>query len=290
MIVCPECEYELLEKPSLTWVCSCGAEFYNIGGIWMFAEGYEATFEDHTSEALEELSKNASSHFWLLERKRLVVTAIRRYLKPGENFLDVGVGPCDIAAGLREYEIDVVLSDIQREGLECGARLGFRDLFQFDLQKPIFVDHFKGVGVFDVLEHLDDDGSAVAGLLQMIVPGGYIFATVPAFSSLWNNRDNLERHKRRYNKSQLENLFHDQGAEVVSCRYIFFSIYPLLVLRALHSKIFPQTKFLSEDYQSQFKINRFVNASLGKLLRIEEKWFSKNGPPFGGSLLIVAKK
>ncbi len=290
MIICPECRCNFPEQNNLRRICSCGAEFDKIRGIWIFAKGYEATFEDHTSEALKALSEHAASHFWLLERKRQVLGKIRQYLHPQERFLDIGVGACDIATGLREDGIDVVLSDIQLESLEYGAQLGFLDLFQFDLQKPIFLDHFKGVGVFDVLEHLDDDASAVSSLLEMVVPGGYIFATVPAFQGLWNNRDVMEKHKRRYSRSRLEKLFSDQGAEVVSCRFIFFSIFPLLILRALHSRVFPKTQFSTEDYQSQFKIGYYFNAGLEKLLRLEDKWFRKGGPPFGGSLLIVAKK
>ena len=291
MIVCPECGRNVLKKKDdRRQVCSCGSEFDKIRGIWMFAKNYQATFEDHTSEALKALSEYSDSHFWLLERKHQVLAEIRKYLSPQEKFLDVGVGACDIGVALREVGIDVFLSDIQLESLEYGAQLGFVNLFQFDLQKPIFLNRFNGVGVFDVLEHLDDDASAVSSLLQMALPGGHIFATVPAFSWLWNNRDVMEKHKRRYTKTQLEKLFRDQGAEVISCRFIFFSIFPLLILRALHNKIFPKTQFSSEEFQSQFKVSGWINAGLRRLLRLEGRFFSKGGPPFGGSLLIVAKK
>lgn len=290
MMVCPECRKEISISAGSQISCSCGASFTKVNGIWEFEKGYEERFQDHTRESIEALLKHADKHFWLLERKRQVISQITQYLKPNDRFLDVGSGAGDIATKLRGYGLDISISDIQRISLECGEKLGFENIFQFDLYKPIFVNHFQGIGSFDVIEHLDDDVNAVSNLLSMTAPGGYIFATVPAFKILWNNRDIMERHKRRYDKKQLTSLFLNQGAQIVSCRYIFFSIFPLLLIRVLLCKLFPKSDFSAKDYQSQFEITNWTNKTLNFFLRNEDKCFSKTGPPFGGSLLIVARK
>ncbi len=290
MIICPECTARLDHQDPLLWKCVCGAKYEKEDKIWRFAEYSESTFEDHTEESIQALAENVDRHFWLLERKRIVVSAVQRYLERGDQFLDVGVGACDIASDLRMAGLDVLLGDVQSQSLQIGKDLSFENLFQFDLYKPVFRDHVQAVGVFDVLEHLDDDKTAVANLMQMVVPGGYIFATVPAFQILWNNRDSMERHKRRYSLRQLEALFRSQGAIVLSCRYTFFSIFPLLVVRALFSRLRPKSQFNLDDYRSEFQINSYLNEGLKKLSRLEDMWFKKKGPPFGGSLFLIAKR
>jgi len=290
LIICPDCTARLDHQNPFLWKCACGAKYEKKDKIWWFAEDSESTFEDHTEESIQALAENVSRHFWLLERKRIVVSSVRRYLEKGDRFLDIGVGACDIACDLRTAGFDLLLADVQSQSLQIGKDLRFEHLFQFDIYKPIFRDHVGGIGVFDVLEHLDDDQNAVANLLQMVVPGGYIFVTVPAFQSLWNNRDVMEKHKRRYCRFQLEKLFQSQGADVLSCRYIFFSISPLLALRALCSRLWPKDSFQLDDYRSQFEINPLVNHVLGKLTRAEQRCFGRKGPPFGGSLFLIAQK
>ena len=271
-------------------VCGCGAKIQKRGDILSLLTESDGDFHDHTELALDVLAENANTHFWLLARKRWVVRAIRRYLKPSDAFLDVGVGGCDVAEALRREGFKMSLGDIQLRSLEIASDLGFKDLFRFDLYRPVFLDHFKGVGVFDVLEHLDDDETAVKNLLKMVAGGGYIFATVPAFQFLWNNRDRLERHKRRYSRRQLVSLFRRQGAEVVSCGYIFSFIFPLLWMRAVQSRLSPQTDFSADDHRRQFQISLFQNRVLTWVTRLEQKIFQRYSLPFGGSLLIIARK
>ena len=290
MIICPKCNAPILLSHSSRINCECGAHFDEQGGILLFAGDYEEFFADHTKESVSILEKSATEHFWLLERKRWVMRAVTRYLGISDQFLDVGVGGCDIAIGLRDKGIDVTLADIQKESLEIGAKLGFEHLFQFNLYEPVFKDHFQGVGVFDVLEHLDDDALAIKNLLQMISPGGFVFATVPAFNFLWNNRDNMEMHKRRYSRRQFVDLFQSQGADVVSCTYIFSFIFPLLLIRAMQSWLAPRTEFSEADQLQQFSIGSMVNKALKLATKVERKIFRQRSLPFGGSLLLIARR
>ena len=290
MIICPTCQAHMPPAVNQTMSCICGSQFKQIDNIWFFEKDYEESFEDHTACAIDQLAKNVNHHFWFLARKRWVNSFVCKLLKPGDNFLDVGTGGCDIAVEARNNGLEVTLSDIQVESLQRGNTLGFKNLVQFDLYKPIFADHFHGVGAFDVIEHLDDDNAAVSNLIKMTAPGGYLFLTVPAFHTLWNNRDVMERHKRRYDKKSLEQLFKGKDVEILVHRYIFFSIFPLLVLRALTSRIVPKKIFSSQDYAKQFAINRWINKFLDRVLMFEKTLFSNKGAPFGGSLLIIAKK
>ena len=290
MILCPECEKSVNLKRPEESECQCGSRRTNPNGIFSFAPDYKSYFADHTEESVDLLGRYATSHFWLLERKRWVVRAVNRYLEPKSTFLDIGSGGGDIAVELRRSGIDVSLGDIQIGGLEASARFGFENLFQFDLYRPIFLDHFRGIGAFDVLEHLADDQLAVENLIQMVVPGGYIFVTVPAFQFLWNRRDIMEKHKRRYSRSRLKSLFLQAGVDVVACDYIFSFIFPLLVSRALISRFSSRKEFSTEAQYRQWEINRFLNSSLKAITRVERKIFRSFALPFGGSLLLVARR
>tara|TARA_Y100000588_G_scaffold391538_1_gene500462 strand:+ start:417 stop:1295 length:879 start_codon:yes stop_codon:yes gene_type:complete len=290
MLICPKCARVLSEEDDRRRVCACGKAATRESHIWRFIDQCDTPFEDHTSEALDSLFSNANRHFWLCHRRDIVTDSVINHLRPGHSFLDVGSGGCDIAVNLRSAGLDVSLADIQIEGLKYGLKLEFQKLYHFDLCRPVFCDHFSAVGAFDVIEHIEDDVTAVSSLLKMTKPGGYVFSTVPAFNQLWSNHDVMERHKRRYSMHQLQKLFLDQGAEIISCRYLFFSIFPLLVARTLLSRLFPRTHFSKEDYKNRFEIPIWLNRSLLSLLKKEKQWFSANGPPLGGSLFMCAKK
>ena len=59
------------------------------------------------------------------------------------------------------------------------------------------------VGLFDVLEHIDDDDAVLAAARRMLRPGGRLVVTVPRHPFLWSHLDALVDHRRRYRASDL---------------------------------------------------------------------------------------
>ena len=161
---------------------------------------------------------------------------------------------------------------------------------QFDLYHPIYRDHFDAVGAFDVIEHLEDDLTAVKHLLDIVKPGGFVFVTVPAHKWLWNNRDRLENHKRRYSRLGLRKLFEDVGASVINVDYIFFGILPLLLARTILDLFRRKQSFTPKDHENSMNINPTINLLLLKLTMIELSIFREWSPPVGGTLILTAKK
>jgi SAM-dependent methyltransferase len=68
---------------------------------------------------------------------------------------------------------------------------------------PFADDEFDLATALDVLEHLDDDGAALAELRRVVRPGGALVVTVPAHPRLWSRHDELNHHRRRYTRSSL---------------------------------------------------------------------------------------
>ena len=269
---------------------SCGFRSTLEKGIPFFAQDYEKTFVDHTSEAVRNLIKNAHSHFWMIARRKIISDTIVKYLGTGDMFLEVGSGPADVSADLRHRGIAVTVSDIQIDGLIHAINLGNDSVVQFDVYRPIYLDHFDAVGAFDVIEHLENDLTAVRNMLGMVKPGGLVFVTVPAHSWLWNNRDRMESHKRRYSKRHLQTLFNDAGGTIIEVHYLFFVILPLLILRAIFDRFRKKEKFDSTDRANSMRINPLINWLLLKFMNAEIAIFGKRSPPIGGTLMLVARK
>jgi SAM-dependent methyltransferase len=65
---------------------------------------------------------------------------------------------------------------------------------------------FDLVVCMNVLEHIEDDRSALAHMLRMIKPGGTLFLLVPAHQFLYNDFDVAGGHFRRYGKRAMRDL------------------------------------------------------------------------------------
>ena len=67
-------------------------------------------------------------------------------------------------------------------------------------------ESLSAVGLFDVIEHIGQDDAFLHSIWQSLKPGGYVYATVPAFNYLWSASDNYAEHCRRYNKKMIIKL------------------------------------------------------------------------------------
>ena len=289
MIICPSCRAIFPEEHS-SFACSCGFQAIHDEGVSLFYPDYELSFRDHTRTSLQNLTRHANHHFWMISRRKIVVDRIMRNLDLGDSFLEVGAGAADISECLQNLGLKVTVSDIQTENLKQVAKKRFESVVQFDLYQPIFREHFDSVGAFCVIEHLEEDLIAAKHLVDIVKPGGLIFIMVPAHDWLWNNRDRLESHKRRYSKRQLSQLFESAGASVLHIDYLFFSILPLLAARSLIDIFRKRYVFTDSDILASMDIHPALNLFLTYLMKLEMRIFKKRSPPIGGSLLLTAQK
>jgi len=85
--------------------------------------------------------------------------------------------------------------------------------------------------MLDVLEHVDDDRSALRDTVSsFLAPGGWLLVSVPAGELLFSRHDELLGHKRRYTPARLRALVEDAGLAIVERGELFSS---LLAPRAL---------------------------------------------------------
>lgn len=94
---------------------------------------------------------------------------------------------------------------------------------------------FDMVCAFEVLEHIEDDESALREWSELIKPGGHLLLSVPAWQDLFGPWDKAVGHFRRYSPDELTELFRANGFEPV-----FVSLYgwPLaFVLEWIRNKV-----------------------------------------------------
>lgn len=79
---------------------------------------------------------------------------------------------------------------------------------------------FDSVVCLNVLEHIDDDVSALRHMRDLLVPGGCVIIFVPAMQWLYGAMDKAMGHVRRYTRSTLGRAMRDAGLEPIHSRYM----------------------------------------------------------------------
>ena len=103
------------------------------------------------------------------------------------------------------------------------------------------------VGLFDVVEHIPGDLEFLNSIRSLLVPGGRVYITVPAYEWLWSDEDVSAGHSRRYTVSALRRVLEQAGFSVEMATYFFgFLPLPILLRRVLPYRLGIASKNVSE--------------------------------------------
>ncbi len=121
---------------------------------------------------------------------------------------------------------------------------------------------------------------------RILKKNGLLIITVPAFSWLWSQWDEILHHKRRYNKKQILDILLKNGFTPIYSTYLYsFLVLPAIIIRKI------KQKFSQKEYTSDFKLsNDWINRTMNFISKIEFQITKKIPMPIGTSILIVAKK
>lgn len=146
--------------------------------------------------AREYYESASEDHWWFRGRKTLVEGLVARHGAPSGVLLDLGAGRESLLPPTTNVvKLDVVKPAGVRGRFVQGSatRLPFRSA------------SFDGVGLFDVLEHLDEPVACLREVSRVMRPGAAAFVTVPAHEWLWSSHDVTVGHKKRYSAASLAN-------------------------------------------------------------------------------------
>jgi SAM-dependent methyltransferase len=224
-------------------------------------------------------------HWWWRAREEFIVETLRRFEPPAgwQRILDVGCGD-----GLF---FDRLIRFGEVEGIEpAGAVVSANGPHRLRIHIGPFDEsfqpgrHYRLVLMLDVLEHIAEPGAALRRALELLEPDGLLVATVPAFDLIWTSHDVLNRHLRRYTKRTFRGLAEGAGFRMDREQYLFQWLFPLkLALRVAEKLVHsgPAVPGIPPPW---------LNRTLYGLTRLEQKTLSALSPPFGSSLLAVARK
>ncbi len=287
MIICSYCKNEILNADFLCNNCNNGPLV--IDDIVIFNPEMDEKCNDYDSSGLDVLHKVENSHFWFLQRKKVIKYFFNRYVSKVDKVIEIGSGTGNVTIMLKDDGYDIAAGEIHTAGLKYAQAYGVLKCYQFDLFKIPFINEFDTICMFDVLEHLEYEKEALNNISKSLTENGKLILTVPAYNVLWNRDDAIAFHKRRYTKHHLNKTLIENGFEIIESKYFFASILPLLLLR----------RFLNKDDGSQIKSDEstmdvkqpfFINSMLNFILSIEFIFFKLLPIPFGGSIIVVARK
>ncbi|HYL72988.1 MAG TPA: methyltransferase domain-containing protein [Bryobacteraceae bacterium] len=288
MKVCVRCE-ERFE--ALDWRCpKCGSGPEVHQGYLSFSAIRDDESDGFEAGYFENLAKVEEANFWFQGRNRLLLWALKHYFPECSGLLEVGCGTGFVLEGVRGRfpEMRISGSDVFASALPFAAkRLPGATLLQMDARHMPFDREFDVIGLFDVLEHIQEDELVLSEIFRSVKPGGGIMLAVPQHPFLWSIMDEHSFHKRRYRRADLVSKVEGAGFRVLRTTSFVSLLLPLMYLSRSRHRI-PASKF---DRLAEFRMGRALNGFLGAIMTLE-RWMIESGVslPAGGSLLVVAQR
>jgi SAM-dependent methyltransferase len=151
-----------------------------------------------------------------------VVDTFRPHLRG--RILEVGIGHGHYSALLGSYGeylgIDLNETSVVQARTDFPARrFAACDILDRAQLRAVVGGDVDTIVSINVLEHIEEDSTAITNLVDILKPGGSLLLSVPALMMLYNDLDRLAGHCRRYTTRMLRQLLQGQPVDVVSLRY-----------------------------------------------------------------------
>tara|TARA_B100001093_G_scaffold513486_1_gene585525 strand:+ start:696 stop:1529 length:834 start_codon:yes stop_codon:yes gene_type:complete len=259
-------------------------------GIWVAQKQSHVSYPidgNETCFALEDRS------FWFRHRNSVICQLVSRF-SPSAVFFDIGGGNGCVSKALQSKGFDTVLVEPGANGAVNARSRGLRTVIQSTLQDAVFSSQsMASVGLFDVVEHIEDDIGFMRTIWDCLQPDGTVYMTVPALQFLWSKDDAHAGHFRRYTKSSLSILLTQCGFDIRYCGFLFsFLIPPIFLFRSVPSWLgfrnLHSTETIHREHSSGIRIANYL---IQKLLRYELNIIKKGKSMIvGSSCVAVAVK
>lgn len=177
--------------------------------------------------------------WWYNARRRVVQAFMERTVGPPSGdlrVLDNGSGFGSMIPMLARYgQVDAVEPHLRAH--EFLDRLGVARIFPSLALAQSPGRHYDLVTMFDVLEHVEDDRSALRYVASDVLDdGGRLVVSVPAYQWLYSQHDRHNGHFRRYSAGHLAGLMREAGFSDVRCSYLMTLLFPVAAARRLWIK------------------------------------------------------
>ena len=262
-------------------------------GIWYAAEQEDVSYPSEGNDQCFEIEDKS---FWFQHRNACIVELVKKFPPHGNGpIFDVGGGNGFVAKGLMDAGWDVVLVEPGPAGARNAKTRGVRDVVCATTQSAEFKPgSMPAIGVFDVVEHIEDDVAFLRHLHDLLEPGGMLYLTVPAYQFLWSHEDTHAGHFRRYNAKTLRERVERAGFEVRLVSGMFtWLIVPVALFRCLPFHFFGRGK-KGVRRAEESKADHSIPEWLAQLVKAPHLWerarICESRPiGFGASLICAAE-
>jgi SAM-dependent methyltransferase len=219
-----------------------------------------------------------------------VVTDVVDDLPPGGTIYDLGGGNGFVSRALVAAGHPAVLVEPVEEAVRTAYDRGLRPVVCSTLESAGFrPGSLPAVGMFDVLEHLDDDLGLLRELHDLLVPGGRLYLTVPKHPGLWSAHDDESGHQRRYTAASLRKVVTDAGFAVERETSLFsVLLLPMAVRRVVQRS--PREGSEAAEVTDPTGAGGRLAGVLDRLLAHERRSLRRRTRRTGTSLLMVARR
>jgi SAM-dependent methyltransferase len=289
-LVCPACRAPLDLGTGGAACPSCGRTYPQDEGVLRLttggsgAPGYDPHFFG-TVPLVED------THFWFVARREVILGALRRHVPDlaGRQMVDIGCGAGGLLRFLEASGVPVAAGcDAYLQGLRLARQRMQAPLVLVDEGRvPPLGEGQSLVGLFDVLEHVDDDAGTLAWIRSILEPGGVLCLTVPAHPFLWDEMDVRAHHRRRYRHRELRDRLEGAGFQVRWISHFMATLVPPLIAFRKGLRLLRRGG-AAVDPDAEFRVVPGVNGALRLVLRAEAALGAVVPLPFGSSLLAIA--
>jgi SAM-dependent methyltransferase len=258
-------------------------------GIWRSQRTQRLSYPEAGNQLYYQLEDHS---FWLQHRNEVLSEIVKQF-PPTGIFFDIGGGNGCVANALQSLGIDVVLLEPGPVGALNAKKRGVKHVICSTLEDAgLPQGSIPSAGLFDVIEHIEDDRALLKYLRTRMQQGGLLYVTVPAFNLLWSHEDVEAGHFRRMTVRQLKELAEQTGFQVEYCTY-FFSFLTILIflLRSIPSALGFRKQSKAEKVQQEHRppsgiVGKWMEWSRQKEL---ERIHKKQSMFWGSSCLLVAR-
>lgn len=179
---------------------------------------------------IDKLARLEQRHWWYAER-RSILHRILRDRRTGGWAADIGAAAGGNTRVLESLGWRSLALEYSGTGADLARSRGLLVARADAHRLPLRTDSMGVVTALDVLEHLEDDGTAARELRRVLRPDGVLIVAVPADPALWSAHDDAVGHLRRYTEESLRALLTGAGFEIERLWSWNVLLRPLAALR-----------------------------------------------------------
>ncbi|QQX82296.1 class I SAM-dependent methyltransferase [Shewanella sp. KX20019] len=234
----------------------------------------------------EVMASQQINHWWYRGRRAIVKSSIEKFSTEGlDSILEVGCGTGGNLSMLATF------GEVYAVEMDDFARQHAADISGVDVKSgwlpenlPFQNKQFDLICLFDVLEHIRDDLSALISLKERLNKNGKVMITVPAYKWMFGKHDINMHHYRRYNSGDIKNLLEKAGIEVDYFTHFNSLLYPIAAITRIFDSVTNRAGPIGGSLRS-----KFLNDKLYDVFQFEQKLLDYMEFPIGLSIMVVGR-